>query len=75
MVGSKAVNIEKPPMLECDKSNTEKNQVEEQHLISQKERRRSEWLKGVIHLTTSQRHEVMAKKRNLEGNTKKNLRF
>lgn len=63
-------NTGKSSKLEYVKSCFEKTQIEEHHLLSQEERR-SEQLKGVIHLTTSQRNEAMAKRRNLEGNTKK----
>jgi cyclophilin family peptidyl-prolyl cis-trans isomerase len=45
-------------------------QIEDISVADQPERRRSERLKKEVHVTTNEKNEAMAKKRNLEGNSK-----
>jgi hypothetical protein len=69
--GAADENQEKMVGIDSEGANLTKIQKAGQDLIVQEEPRRSDRLKNVIHLTTLERNEAMAKKRNLEGNTKK----
>lgn len=71
LVGATDINTEKMPLVVGDSLNTEKMQDDGEAKVPQAERRRSERLNGVIHLTMLERNAAIAKKRNLEGNTKK----
>lgn len=69
MGGVADISTGKIPVVEEVGPSTERMKKEEKPKMPQVERR-SESLKGEIHLTTQEKNEDMAKKRNLEGNRK-----